>query len=150
MHNIHTISKAIYYLFFCFLFRKDPLSTSRDTAILLWRWGQNLPIFAHHVHLFMCSPWFVYTGRSELRIGLFKFENFEDRLSPWLFILMTTRVLLPCISWPWVVSWPPSSYFEISINLKACIILEWSIIVRFIITTTFKTCATTHLSVWYI
>ena len=56
-------------------------------------------------------------------------------------------VLLPCISWPRVVSWPPSSYFEISINLKACIILEWSIIIRFIITTTFKTCATTHLSV---
>ena len=25
-------------------------------------------------------------------------------------------------------------------------ILEWSIIIRFIITTTFKTCATTHLS----
>ena len=57
------------------------------------------------------------------------------------------RVLLPCISWPRVVSWPSSSYFEISINLKACIILEWSIIIRFIITTTFKTCATTHLSV---
>ena len=29
----------------------------------------------------------------------------------------------------------------------AAIILEWSIIIRFIITTTFKTCATTHLSV---
>ena len=56
-------------------------------------------------------------------------------------------LLLPCISWPRVVSWPSSSYFEISINLKACIILEWSIIIRFIITTTFKTCATTHLSV---
>ena len=57
------------------------------------------------------------------------------------------KVLLPCISWPWVVSWPPSSYFEISINLKACIILEWSIIIRFVITTTFKTCADTHSSV---
>ena len=31
---------------------------------------KNSPIFAHHVHLFMCSPTFVYTGRSELRIGL--------------------------------------------------------------------------------
>ena len=64
-------------------------------------------------------------------------------------------LLLPCISWPRVVSWPPSSYFEISINLKACIILEWSIIIRFIITTTFKTCADTrtfvcliHLNEW--
>ena len=45
------------------------------------------------------------------------------------------------------ISWPPSSYFEISINLKACIILEWFIIIRFMINTTFKPCATTHLSV---
>ena len=46
-----------------------------------------------------------------------------------------------------VISWPPSSYFEISINLKACIIIEWSTIIRFMIKTTFKPCATTHLSV---
>ena len=44
------------------------------------------------------------------------------------------------------ITWPPSSYFEISINLKGCIILEWSII-RVMIITTFKPCATTHLSV---
>ena len=40
------------------------------------------------------------------------------------------------------ISLPPSSYFEISINLKACIILEWSIIIRFMISTNFKPCAT--------
>ena len=34
-YNIHIISKAIYYIFWCFLFRKNPLSISRDTAILL-------------------------------------------------------------------------------------------------------------------
>ena len=46
-----------------------------------------------------------------------------------------------------VISWPPSSYFEISISLKACIIIGWSIIIRFMIKTTFKPCVTTHLSV---
>ena len=45
------------------------------------------------------------------------------------------------------VSWPPSSYFGISINLKTCMILEWSIMIRFVISTTFKPCAITHLSV---
>ena len=44
-------------------------------------------------------------------------------------------------------SWPPSSYFEISINLKGCIILEWYIRIRFMISTTFKSCATKQLSV---
>ena len=34
------------------------------------------------------------------------------------------------------ISWPPSSYFEISINIKACIILEWYIIIRFMISIT--------------
>ena len=48
------------------------------------------------------------------------------------------------------ISWQPSSYFEISINLKTCIILEWSIIIRCMISTTFKPCETIHLSVWHI
>ena len=32
---------------------------------------QNSPIFANHVHLFMCCPRFVYTLRTELPIGSF-------------------------------------------------------------------------------
>ena len=45
------------------------------------------------------------------------------------------------------ISWPPSSYFDISINLKGCIILEWYITIRFMISITLKPCGTTHLSV---
>ena len=41
---------------------------------------KNSPIFAHHVHLFMCSPRFVYTGRLELYSFMWSqkiFDNFQ-------------------------------------------------------------------------
>ena len=43
-----------------------------DIVILVMQMEtQNSPIFANHVHLFMCCPRFVYTLRTELPIGSF-------------------------------------------------------------------------------
>ena len=114
-------------------------ATVPASGVLLWK---NLTVMVCKFNSYLRLPGFSF-GRQCLN---YKNVQSVSCQASWGHIMLTW-LLLPCISWPRVVSWPPSSYFEISINLKACIILEWSIIIRFIITTTFKTCATTHLSV---
>ena len=82
-----------------------------------------------------------------LKVRFLPFFHILAKIILWLVYIIHTVYTASRHKLAAVISWPLSSYFEISINLKACIIIEWSIIIRFMIKTTFKPCATTHLSV---